>query len=201
MCVSCFKYLEVVMAATIQPAELQPLETAPPHTARVSFCDATLIGAGTFKEVHLAELQGKHVAAVSMLVGNLASTMATLHELRACPNLVQLIGSVNLGGDDGPNPTKVLCLEYTSSGTLLSLLHTQLAPSMGHKHLMLAQVARGMRALAEARVVHSDLSLKKVFVFAYAHDNVNKVSHLGGEGKKTKNIIFAHSLGLMQELL
>lgn len=109
----------------LQRKSLTPVECTPPHSPSKTFCSATKISVGSFKEVHRAILclpgassgAGTHVAVLKIRDGSVAAEADTLLKLGRHMHLVDFIGQCK----DGPNNV-LLVTEFAPLGDLESFM-------------------------------------------------------------------------------
>jgi serine/threonine protein kinase len=135
------------------------------------------VGAGSFKVVHRALLsvpgapQPMVVAALKMRRGLNDAEARTFLKMGRHPRLVRFYGQC----EDGE--TYVLVTEFARQGSLSdSMERLEATITLSHKVVMLQQICAGMSALAESGVVHRDLAIRNVLLFAYDPDNVSATS-------------------------
>lgn len=159
---------------TIRRDELTPVTSKPPHRPSDSFNNTTLIGKGSFKEVHRAEYAApgsdapQVVAVLKVQAGDVAEEAKVLLQVgrQQHPYLVRFLGISNDGMDE-----QLLIMEFAPLGDVRSLIinlgetEEGLAIPFMHKLYMLQQVASGMCALAAEGLFHRDLVRLEHFIF------------------------------------
>jgi len=130
------------------------------------------IGTGSFKKVHRGTLRlpgasERTVAVLQVHSGDIAAEAAILRCLGRHPRLVTFYGSCTEGLES------LLLTEYAPLGDVRSQLEAiedTITPA--HRLAMLQQICSGMEAVADAGLVHRDLALRNVLLFAYDPDDV-----------------------------
>jgi serine/threonine protein kinase len=68
-------------------------------------------------------------------------------------------------------------MEYAAMGALDQYIETiEDIITVAHREAILQQICAGMEALADARLIHRDLALRNILVFAFSADDVSKTS-------------------------
>ena len=142
------------------------------------------IGAGSFKQVHRASLRipgssrDVTVAAMKVRSGDVAAEAKVLLQLGRQPRLVTFIGQCTESGD--PAADLLLLTEFAPMGSLdkaLERLEDEGAVlSLAHKLAIMQQVVSGMEALVAHGLIHRDLAIRNVLVFALEADDVGATS-------------------------
>lgn len=134
-----------------------------------AFAAATLLGVGSFKEVHKGTLRmpgspkAIDVAVMRVRDGDVAAEANVLLQLGKHPHLIRFFGTCT----DGPD--RLLVTEFAPVGALNVLIEKmdeddEVLP-FGHKRVILLQVASAMEAVASEGLIHRDLALRNVLVF------------------------------------
>ena len=145
-----------------------------------AFNRSTQIGAGSFKEVHKAEMvragasTAIPVAVLKVRRGDIAEEAEMLLGLGRHPHLVRCFGICRDGDDD------LIITEFAAKGALDALVSDleddgESIPFQ-HKVVILTQVVSGMKALADAGVIHRDLATRNVLVFGYDAEDITKTA-------------------------
>ena len=166
----------------LQRGSLSPVLSAPPHNPSATFCRATQVGVGSFKEVHRATLRlpgstkQTNVAVLKVRTGSVAAEADILLKLGRHPNLIRFFGQCADGAVD-----LLLVTEFAPLGDLDNFMEAldeddDTTIPFTHKRAMLQQVASGMQALAATGLIHRDLAARNILVFAFALDDVTKTA-------------------------
>ena len=143
--------------------------------------DERALAHGSFKSVHRGTLRGRSepIAVLRMKAGgSCEEEAATLVKLGRHPNLVRYLGVCNEG------PDQLLLTELAPHGSLDHFLEAhEDEVTLPHKLKMLEQICAGMVALRGEGMVHRDLAVRNILVFAFeAHDpaaTVVKITDFG----------------------
>lgn len=166
---------------TILRSELTPVTSNSPHTASLSFNSTTLIGKGSFKEVHRAiyDMPGsdasREVAVMKVQSGDVAKEAKVLLKIGRHPHLVRFLGLSNDGAEE-----QLMVMEFAALGDVGSLIVTLDADEEGtvipfpHKLCMMQQVSSAMAALVAERLFHRDLAIRNILVFGFNIGDVSK---------------------------
>lgn len=150
------------------------------------------IGSGSFKRVYRARLSSggrvASVAAMRVRPVDIVAEAAVLTHLGQHPRLVRHLGICS-GFDftDIPGNEVILVAELAPRGDLrtvvVGMMDDEGTIPMPIKLIILQQVAAGMEALADKQLIHRDLALRNVLVFALNVDDAAvtsvKVSDFG----------------------
>ena len=141
---------------------------------QLAFDAARPIGTGAFKSVFAGTLtrpggrQPEKVAVLKVRAGDCAAEAATLARLGCHTRLVKYIGQCSPA--PGGGTSQLLVTEFAPHGGLdaaLERLEDQGRPlPLGHQLTILRQVCTGMHELTAEQLVHRDLALRNVLVFA-----------------------------------
>ena len=151
------------------------------------------IGAGSFKKVYKATLtsgngQQAVVAAMRVRTADVAAEAKVLLELGQHPRLVRQLGVCSgFQFRDGPADDTILVVEFAPRGDLhsvvLDMMDEEDTIPIPIKLVVLQQVTSGMEALTDQKLIHRDLALRNVLVFALDVNDVGvtsvKVSDFG----------------------
>ena len=113
------------------------------------------------------------VAVLRVRDGCVAVEAETLLSLGRHPNLVRCLGVCRDGGD------QLIVTEFAPQGSLSDLMegleeqHGTTIPSE-HKVVMLRQVASGMCAVSELKLIHRDLAVRNILVCGFDPNDVMK---------------------------
>ena len=142
------------------------------------------IGAGSFKVVYRASLRRPGsprdvtVAAMKVRSGDVAAEAEALLKVGRHPRLVTFIGQCKDSED--PAADLLLLTEFAPMGSLDAALERLEEEgdelSLAHKLAIMQQVVAAMEALVGLKLVHRDLALRNVLVFALDVDDVRSTS-------------------------
>lgn len=130
----------------------------------VSRSDITLgrqIGMGSSKTVYEGTFGGRQVAVMAMRRGDCLTECSILVRLGRHPHLVRFLAmcpastSSSSEGGGGDGARQLMVTELAPHGSLLGLFaDREEEVTMGHKVIMMQQIAAGMETLAAEKMVH-----------------------------------------------
>lgn len=136
------------------------------------------IGVGSFKLVFKGALRlpgsprSTTVAVLQVRSGDVAAEAAVLLRIGRHPRLVTFIGQCHAPGSD-----VLLLTEFAPMGSLRTVIEeVEDDITLQHKVVIIQQVVAGMEALALQKLIHRDLALRNVLVFALDMDDVTATS-------------------------
>ena len=129
------------------------------------------IGTGSFKRVFKATLRlagsprAVTVAALQVRNVDVAAEATVLLRLGKHPRLVTFIGQCRPVAED-PRSDMILITEFAPMGSLDAVIEdVEDEITLRHKVAIMMQVASGMEALADQKLIHRDLAMRNVLVF------------------------------------
>ena len=153
-----------------------------PRTALTFRDPLDQIGAGSFKRVFKATLRlagsprATTVAALQVRDGDVAAEAAVLLKLGKHPRLVTFIGQCRSVAAD-PRSDMILITEFAPMGSLDTVIEdVEDEITLRHKVAIMMQVASGMEALADQKLIHRDLAMRNVLVFGLDMADVTATS-------------------------
>jgi serine/threonine protein kinase len=135
------------------------------------------IGAGSFKRVYRATftlpgVRPSTVAALKVHTGNVSAEVETLLRLSLHPRLISLLGVCKEGAFE-----TILLTQFAPLGDLKRYLEEIEADiTVAHRLTITQQICSGMEALTQARLIHRDLALRNILVFAYDSSDFTRTS-------------------------
>lgn len=128
------------------------------------------IGRGSFGRIFAGELDHRQVAVKAMSPGQCEEEAAKLIKMGRHPGLLRYLGICNLDQHvtlaDGYVVGQLLITELAPFGSLDNLLEAH-SVSMAHKLSIIRQIASAMESLTMSDIVHCDLAIRNVLVFAF----------------------------------
>ena len=128
------------------------------------------IGRGSFGRIFAGELNQRQIAVKAMSPGQCEEEAAKLIKMGRHPGLLRYLGICNLEQHvtlaDGYVVGQLLITELASFGSLDNLLEVH-SVSLAHKLSIIRQIASAMEALTMSDIVHCDLAIRNVLVFAF----------------------------------
>ena len=128
------------------------------------------IGRGSFGRIFAGELNQRQIAVKAMSPGQCEEEAAKLIKMGRHPGLLRYLGICNLEQHvtlaDGYVVGQLLITELAPFGSLDNLLEVH-SVSMAHKLSIIRQIASAMESLTMSDIVHCDLAIRNVLVFAF----------------------------------
>ena len=154
----------------------EPIQPAQPDVPADTLALHNVIGVGSFKTVYRTTRYTRSgtetVAAMRVRTGDLAAEAKVLMKLGRHPRLVQCLGMCHgfRFSDGGRQDDTLLIAEFAPRGDLhtvvLNMVDATRSIPVPIKLAILQQITSGMEALAGQKLIHRDLALRNVLVFA-----------------------------------